>query len=293
MEIRRWRFAVTLSQELHFGRAARRHFLAESHFGREIRKLESEIGQTLFERTSRRVRLTPAGSALIDEAVTVIEAFDHLSTRRRPDHEPAGTIRMGVLGFGLADLWDQYHLGVSTAHPDLRIQFVELDMRDQYRAVLTGRVDVAVVQRFGPVQGLDLVTVFRTPSVAVVRSDSPWAEATHLTDADFQGASWLPVADARFTAWAGRDHAENTALTPAVHSPSAIPAAVAATGLPSLHAAPAQWFYPHPGVRFRPIDGPTCDVAIATRAGDDRELVDTFRRVARDLAPAHTKITTA
>ena len=289
MEIHRWRYAVTLSQELHFGRAARRHFLAESHFGREIRKLEVEVGEPLFERTSRRVQLTPAGAVLIEEAVSVLESFDRLYSGNRSSMQSAGSIQLGVLGFGLAERWDDYRLGVLAAHPDLLIRFVELDMHEQYRAVLTGRVDVAIVQHLGPVEGLDLITVFRTPRVIVIRSDSRWAKAQYLAEPDLRGTQLLPVADAGFAAWAGGRDIGDDGARMAVRSPAAIPAAVASTGLPCMHAAPAQWYFPHPGVQFRPIEGSTCDVAIATRAHDHRQLVETFRRVARKLSDSATE----
>ncbi|HUY47618.1 MAG TPA: LysR family transcriptional regulator [Streptosporangiaceae bacterium] len=56
MDLQELRYAVTLADELHFGRAARRHFISEQPFGRRIQRLEREAGCLLFERTSRRVR---------------------------------------------------------------------------------------------------------------------------------------------------------------------------------------------------------------------------------------------
>ncbi|WP_206061253.1 LysR family transcriptional regulator [Nonomuraea basaltis] len=50
MEIRSLRYAVTLAEELHFGRAAQRHFIAPQPFGRHIQRLEREVGRRLFER---------------------------------------------------------------------------------------------------------------------------------------------------------------------------------------------------------------------------------------------------
>jgi DNA-binding transcriptional LysR family regulator len=63
MELRSLKFAVTLAEELHFGRAAERHFVSAQPFGRTIAALEREIGTPLFNRTTRRVELTPAGTS--------------------------------------------------------------------------------------------------------------------------------------------------------------------------------------------------------------------------------------
>lgn len=57
------RFLV-LGEELHFGRAAERLHMAQPALSRQIRRLEADLGTPLLERTSRQVRLTPAGEAL-------------------------------------------------------------------------------------------------------------------------------------------------------------------------------------------------------------------------------------
>jgi hypothetical protein len=51
------------------------------------------------------------------------------------------------------------------------------------------------------------------------------------------------------------------------------PAAVATTGRVSLHLDAARRFFPHPDVRFVPIDGPRGEISIATREGDERPAV--------------------
>jgi DNA-binding transcriptional LysR family regulator len=56
MDFQTLRYVVTLAEELHFGRAARRHYLAPQAFGRHVQRLERELGTRLFDRTSRRSR---------------------------------------------------------------------------------------------------------------------------------------------------------------------------------------------------------------------------------------------
>ena len=85
MDIRALRYAVTLAEELHFGRAAQRHYISAQPFGRHIQRLERELGTKLFERTSRRVVLTPDGARLIAEARALLDTVDSLAEHRRDD----------------------------------------------------------------------------------------------------------------------------------------------------------------------------------------------------------------
>lgn len=63
LEIRELECFLALSEELHFGRAAERLYVSQSRISQLLRALEGRIGARLLDRTSRRVRLTPARRA--------------------------------------------------------------------------------------------------------------------------------------------------------------------------------------------------------------------------------------
>ena len=283
MEIRTLRYVVTLAEELHFGRAAGRHFISAQPFGQHIQRLERELGVRLFQRTSRRVQLTPTGESFVEQARSVLAQLERLRMITAGDGPPDGApLRIGVLGFGAADRWQPLRDAVLVQQPGLALEYQDLDLSDQYDAVRLGQVDVAVVQYVGELEGLEFAPVLACPRVAVVPASSPLADAPALELDDLAGCRWLNVAtrEPSLRSWMGP--AVDTS-TPPVRHPSVIPTAVAMTGRVSLHAAVAANYYPRPDVRFVPLKGPDVEIAIATRRGDNRPCVAAFRRAARSV----------
>ncbi|HEX4811675.1 MAG TPA: LysR family transcriptional regulator [Nonomuraea sp.] len=78
------------AEELHVGRAARRHNITPQPFGRHIRRLEREVGRPLFHRTSRRVALTPEGTRFVDRARSILADLDDLVVSLREHPRPEG-----------------------------------------------------------------------------------------------------------------------------------------------------------------------------------------------------------
>lgn len=120
MELRHLRAFVAVAEELHFGRAARRLYVAQPAVSQLVRGLEAELGVTLFERTSRRVSLTWAGRVLLDEARDLL-------AREALIGERMSRVRAGDSG--------EVGLGTIPALPPDLIPGLLTDLRDRLPAV--------------------------------------------------------------------------------------------------------------------------------------------------------------
>jgi DNA-binding transcriptional LysR family regulator len=289
MDIRTLQYIVTLAEELHFGRAAQRHFISAQPFGQHVQRLEREVGTRLFERSSRRVTMTPAGARFVDGARDVLHQLDRLRDVAAEEDLPLEDrhLRVGVLGFGAGDRWGDLRDIVRRQLPDLRLEHLDLTFAEQYDAVRTGEVDVALVQYVGEIDGLQFERILSSPRVVVVPVESPYVDAHLLTAAELVDAPWLSLAgpEPALVSWSGRGPAPGA---PEVRHPAAISSAVATTGHLSLHAAAAARFFPHPDVRFVPVEGPPVQVAVATRAGDRSAGASAFRRAGASIGSLAT-----
>lgn len=99
MNIHQTQAFLALANELHFGRAAQKLFITQPALSRNIRKLEEELGENLFERSTRTVKITAAGKALIQPGKDFLDAHERaISSVAQAALGEVGRIRLGFAG---------------------------------------------------------------------------------------------------------------------------------------------------------------------------------------------------
>src|ERR1700754_4429969 len=101
MELRHLRYFVAIAEERSFTRAAERLWVAQPGLSSQIRRLEAELGITLFTRHTRGVDLTDAGETFLERARAALAAADFaLATGDGLQAGPVGRMRVGVANGG-------------------------------------------------------------------------------------------------------------------------------------------------------------------------------------------------
>jgi DNA-binding transcriptional LysR family regulator len=136
---------LALAQELHFGRTAERLRLPSARVSRLVARMERRAGGRLFDRTSRRVQLTPLGVRLhgrLEPAYDQLQAaFDDA---RREARQAAGVVMIGFTstthGEALTGLVSAFEAG----NHGCRVMLGEVDLFDPWADLRRGEVDVVV-----------------------------------------------------------------------------------------------------------------------------------------------------
>jgi DNA-binding transcriptional LysR family regulator len=148
MELRHLRYFVTLADELHFGRAARRLGISQPPLSQQIKALEDGLGARLFERTNRRVALTQAGRMFLDEArATLAQADRAAQVARRAQRGELGELRIGMFPSApLIPVVGRSILAFRRGYPDVQLTLSEFESRQQMQALAEGREHIAIVR---------------------------------------------------------------------------------------------------------------------------------------------------
>ena len=188
-ELRRLRYAVAVADELNFTRAAERLGVSQQVLSEQIRRLEDELGLQVFDRTTRRVRVTSHGRQILDEARAVVGAADALRDRaRRLASAQAGVVR---LGYSRSTAFDTAPLvsAVTEARPELRVEVREVPSRQLPQAVRDGDVDVALSRWADDTDQLFAHTLRRLRSGVILRAGDALAGRAEVALGDLAGRS--------------------------------------------------------------------------------------------------------
>ncbi|MEV0271785.1 LysR family transcriptional regulator [Hamadaea sp. NPDC050747] len=283
MELRDIEIFLTLAEELHFSRTAERLHVSQARVSQAIKAQERRIGAPLFDRTSRRVRLTPVGEQLRDDLRTAYDAIQAgLSRAADSVRGVTGTIRVGVMGALGHELRGTIDLFLGR-YPGCGVRLQEIHFSDPFAALRTGQVDVALLWR--PVREADLAegpVLFTEGRVLAVSAAHHLAGRSEVSLEDLGDCVTIDLG----TLPSGWIEAMVPSRTPSgrpiPRGPHAatlheILTSVAADAFVTPLNQHARHYYSHPGVVLVPIhDASATEWALVWRANDTSALLRAF-----------------
>jgi DNA-binding transcriptional LysR family regulator len=184
VELRHLRTFIALAEELHFGRAAERLRITQPSLTQQIQRLETSVGTQLFERSTRRVEITPTGQELLRRSRDILAQVDEAFRRSETGSSQSLTIGFcGTIGY---DMLPQIVAQSRRRVPELALTARgEMYSREVLNELRAGRVDLALV--YGPVTDPEVATrtLRSEPLGMLLAADHPLAQRADLRITDF------------------------------------------------------------------------------------------------------------
>lgn len=172
------RYLVALAKELHFGRAAERCHISQPTLSVAIKKVESELGAPLFERSAAELRLTALGERVAEQAQRVLVESLRLDEIAAQGSDPLkGSLRIGVIYTIAPYLLPQLVPALHRRAPEMPLYLKEDFTANLVPALKAGELDVILLALPVEAPGVVAQPLYDEAFRIIVPVDHPWREA--------------------------------------------------------------------------------------------------------------------
>jgi len=185
-ELSQLRCFVAAAEELHFGRAAARLNMTQPPLSRQIQLLERAVGVPLLERTSRTVRVTPAGRAFLIEARRILKLSESAALQAwRIATGKGGSLSIGFTAASGYNFLPKLIRLMRSQLPSGDLALKEMVSGEQIEGLLSGRIDFGLFRPPIDRRELAAMLILEEPLVAAIGPDDPRARKPSLRLEDF------------------------------------------------------------------------------------------------------------
>ncbi len=309
MELRHLRYFVAVAEELNFSRAAGRMYLSQPALSQQVRKLELELGVTLFSRTKKHVELTEAGRILLEGARRVLVLVEQ--TAREAREVGGAEVRHLKVGF------PEYanHTPVADALQTFRRRYPYVELEEYETLTLQetllqidklhrGTLDIGFMLKPEEDDHLEIEHVLNIELVAALPKGHPLAERDEISMKD--------LADERLILFSRNFHPRSYDYVvaccreagfepkvvqrkePQLYSGATTYRMVAAGIGAGIVARPFVSGYRQYDVIFKPLrdPAPALELVAAWRRGDSSPNLQAFLEVVREPGPVEVRAST-
>jgi DNA-binding transcriptional LysR family regulator len=173
-ELRHLVYFREVARRLHFRKAAEALAIAQPALSRQISQLEAALGVRLLNRSSRRVELTPAGTAFMERTEPVLAALMQVPSDMKAVSEGrVGRLRVAFTGLAMATVLPDILRGFHRQFPGIRLELNESPTALQLAALQAGEIDCGFFHPDGQTPGIDTTLLLRERNGVLLPADHP------------------------------------------------------------------------------------------------------------------------
>lgn len=174
LEFRHLRYFLAVAEDLHFRKAAERLYISQPGLSKQIKDMEEGIGVQLFERHSRKVKLTKAGIYLQEEFKRYFTAFEQTIQHAKLLNDGLlGDLKFGYVGSAMQQIIPDLMLAFRNKHPNVLFSLKEMDNQKQIDSLLSHDIDIGFVRLERVPRGLQIAPVLKEAFCLVLPQNHP------------------------------------------------------------------------------------------------------------------------
>ncbi len=192
MTLTELRYVVAVAKERHFGRAAETCFVSQPTLSVAIKKLEDELGVTLFERGGSEIGITSIGHQIVEQAKRVLEQSLAIKEIARSGKDPLNEpLRLGVIYTVGPYLLPQLVKRLIADAPQMPLILQENYTTKLIEQLKHSEIDAAIVALPLPEAGLMIQPLYDEEFIVAVPRGHPWSRRERVGAADLKDETLL------------------------------------------------------------------------------------------------------
>ncbi|MEL7493577.1 MAG: LysR substrate-binding domain-containing protein [Cyanobacteria bacterium J06554_11] len=192
IELRQLRYFVVVAEELNFTRAAQRLQIAQPPISRQIQALEKALKIVLFNRTNRRVTLTPAGQVFLAECRQILQQLEQgVRIAQRAALGETGQLVIGFEGAFHNEAILRIVQVFRRQFSDVELIFQEMSSGKQMDALQMQHIDIGFVDPIISRENISFMQLLSEPMVVVLPESHPLAVQETIALLQLENAPWI------------------------------------------------------------------------------------------------------
>jgi LysR family hydrogen peroxide-inducible transcriptional activator len=196
LSLRDLEYLVAVADHQHFGQAAEACHVSQPALSSQISKVENLLGVKLFERSNRRVLITPDGKRIADQARLVLEEAAKIALLAGPAGEPlCGSLRLGIIATLGPYLMPHLIPRLRKTFPKLQLLLREGLTADLVSDLRAGSLDAVIAAPTFDMEGLKTTELFWEPFVLAAPKRHRLTEKSSLQATDLRSEEMILLED--------------------------------------------------------------------------------------------------
>lgn len=192
MELRELKYIAAIGQKQNMAQAAQELYISQQALYKSLRKIEDELGTTLFYRKENELLPTDTGQIVLEKSSKIFQYYNQLHD------EVAATknLKQGKVCIGLPSVVASMYMPepliqFQKKYPNISLRTVETGGNALAGMVTAGTIDLAIIMRPVYMDTLNEIPLIRNQVAAGVSPSHPWAKRSFVTIRDFEKVPFI------------------------------------------------------------------------------------------------------